>query len=309
MGRCHAERHTTIGITLFNIRNGCLNEGHYNFDTAVDLISEEPEYCDLMVFCEAKEFAWRGGAGRHGFTNALKAATGRPLAGELGSFGRGEFGPIVVYDPNVVDICVFQGYGAPFIARDKRNWCTARIRESGAHCGILPQHWAYQDGDLRLAEAKETAWVGGLSFPALILGDFNSIASGGSEEPHCDFALMRDHERYNKAQWTPDSKPGRPIVADTRALDFLLGHWQSECSSRIDGRGLHDLAEIAHYTYGERGALVSTVNDGIDLGGGLRIDRALINTPGRSTLVRGSFLVRSTPPPFDHKIVRFKLHL
>jgi hypothetical protein len=53
-------------------------------------------------------------------------------------------------------------------------------------------------------------------------------------------------------------------VDNTHALDFLLGWWDPATATRVNGRGLHDLAEIAAYRYGKSDALAATVQHTVD---------------------------------------------
>lgn len=309
----------SVGVSLINFQRGGLHAGEYRFQECAAALAAAPDYCDLVIMCEAREYAWRGGEGKYGFTNTLASASGRPLVCELGVSDRGEFGPLIVYDPRVLGVGpTFHGYGAPLPHEDKRNFCNMFLRANGALFGVLPVHWDYQNTDRRLAEAKMISWVAGVSYPVLVAGDFNGVASGARAEVTRDFRTMPLHKRFHKGQWWPRTSQWRRSTADTRALDFLLGTWRPsprilgrprKPSRRTDGIGMVDLAEIAAYTYREPNTLLPTVHPHVDGGSGLRIDRALVNPAGAGMLAPGSFRVETTDAEYsDHRIVRFQLH-
>jgi hypothetical protein len=258
--------------------------------------------------CEAKEYAWRGGVGKYGFTNTLAVMTNRPLVCELGVCDRGEFGPMLVYDPTILGVTTFHGYGTPLPNEDKVNFCNMFLRATGDRLGVLPVHWDYQSPRRRLSEAELINWVAGVSYPVLVAGDFNGVASGGPAEITRDFSAMPRNKQLHKGRWIPGQ--AEVTDADTDALDYLLGCWNADQTGRVGGIGMVDLAEIAAYVYGERYALQPTINSWVDGGSGLRIDRALMNPAGRNMLVSDSFFVEIVehPPSFaDHRILRFKL--
>lgn len=291
-----------VGCTLLNYDNGGLRDGLYDFGPAVDAITATPKFCDLIVLNEAKEYGWRGMAGLLDMAHALSEAAGKPLEPLLGTCARGEFGPAVFYDATMLGVRRFYGYGVPFVPTDKRNWIEMYHRATSAVFGVLPVHWDYQDGDCRLADAKLISWIGGLPYPALVAGDLNCTASG-SHKPQRDFSQVSESKQYHKAHRL--SKRDE-LVADTRAVDELLGWWDETTSARRGGTGFHDCAEIAAFIYGEPDTFLPTVNIGTDKGGGLQIDHLLLNTAGRDLLVPGSFTIEVPvdTPPSTHRVLR-----
>ncbi|MGH3623237.1 MAG: hypothetical protein ACRDQ5_15805 [Sciscionella sp.] len=263
----------------------------------------------MVVLNEAKEYAWRGMTGLYTMAAALSDATDKPVVPLLGSCARGEFGPAVFYDAEVIGIQRCYGYGVPFVPTDKKNWIEAYVRAADQVFGVLPIHWDYQDGDRRLAEAKLLSWVASLPYPALIAGDCNSTASG-PHKPRRDFSQVSESTQYHKAM-RPSGRD--ELVADTRAVDYLIGWWDEHTGTRRGGTGFHDLAEIAGLTYGEPDTFRPTVttDTGADDGGGLQIDHLLINTAGHDRLIPATFAIEIPrgAPPSTHRVLRAALDL
>jgi hypothetical protein len=307
----------TVGVSLIIFQRGGLRDGQYRFEDCAAALAAAPDYCDLVILCEARKNARRGGDGKYGFINTLALTAGRPLVCELGVCDRGEFGPILVYDPTILDVDTFHGYGTPLPHRDRIDLCNMFVRATGAKLGVLAVHWDYQSGDQRLAEAHPIRWIAGATSPMVVAGDMNGVATGGRTEVRRNFRTMPPHTRLHKGRWHPGRWWRQTISADARVLDFLLGTWKPswrdigrprKLSRRRDGIGLIDLAEIAAYNYGEPDALLPTAHPHVDGGSSLRIDRALANPAGADMLVPGSFRVEAADDGFpDRRIVRFQL--
>ncbi|KAA9157954.1 hypothetical protein FPZ12_024025 [Amycolatopsis acidicola] len=308
---------STIRVTLLNFREGGrLPGGGYDMGPCVDVVAADPGSCDLVVICEGNHYAFQGATGKHQLANALAAATGRPLVAELGSLARGEFGPVVIYDPRFVRIDSFYGYGFPLPAQDKRNWLEACHAKTGHKFGLLPLHWHHLSSP-RMFAAEEVTFTGELPYPVFLAGDTNTPADGGkttrpdgTPRPRTDYSRLSPAKRHHKGRWKPGKHP-RDIVDDTAPLDYLLGWWDEHTQTRVNHRNLFDLAEIAAYRYGEHDALTPTVHPRAD-GSAPRIDLVISNLAGRDCLLPGSFRVEPFRHPasvMDHAAVRFAVDL
>lgn len=305
-----------IFVTLLNFREGGYRPGGYDMTPCVEVVAADPGFCDLIVICEAKYYEDEGGTGKHQLANELAEATGRPLVAELGSLGRGDFGPAVIYDPRVVRIDSFYGFGLPLRAKDKRNWMLAHLAGSGHRFGLLPSHWHHLPV-FRMFDAQEATFLGDLPFPAFLLGDLNTPADGGkSTNPDgtpripTDYSRLSPAKRHHKGLFLPGLYP-QDIVDDTTPLDYLRGWWDEQTRSRINHRDMYDLAEIAAYEYHEHDALTPTVHPRAD-GSVPRIDLAMANLAGRDCLIPGTFRVDPFLHPaevMDHTAVRLGLDL
>jgi hypothetical protein len=306
-----------INATLINFREGGRKpHGGFDMGPCAEVVAADPEFCDLIVVCEGNRYAFDGGEGKHALANALAVATGRPLVAELGSLARGEFGPVMLYDPSVVRIENFFGYGLPRHAEDKRNWMRAYHAHRGHVFGLLPIHFHHLAA-FRMPQAQEVSFVGSERTPVFLLGDTNVPADGGKatvpDGRPCrasDYRQVPDSKRYHDGRWVPGQRP-EEVGDDTDPLDFLLGWWDNSAQSRVNGRGIVDLAEVAAYRYGKHDALTPTVHPRDD-GTAARKDLIMANQSGADCLVSGTFRVeafRHPPEVMDHAAIRFSLHL
>ncbi|MEU0513383.1 hypothetical protein [Amycolatopsis sp. NPDC006125] len=307
-----------INATLINFKEGGRQpHGRFDMRPCVEVVAADAQFCDLVVVCEGNRYAFDGGMGKHALANALAAATGRPLAAELGSLPRGEFGPVVLYDPGVVRIETFFGYGLPRHAEDKRNWMQARHAGSGHVFGLLPIHFHHLPA-FRMTQAQEVSFIGDLRFPVFLLGDTNVAADGGKTtmpngrpRQATDYSKVPASKRYHDGRWQPGQRP-KDVSDDTAPLDFLLGWWDNETQSRVNGREIVDLAEVAAYRYGEHDALTPTVLPRVEGATAARKDLVMANRAGADCLVPGTFRVepfRHPPTVMDHAAIRFSLDL
>lgn len=302
---------TRIGMTLLNLEHGGQqSNGVFDPSAGAEAIAEDPDYCDLVVMCEGKRYSHDGQARLNTMSNELARRTGRPIADRLGILDRdSELGPALFYDASVIRLDKSYGYGVPMVSENRANRFDMHLAATGTRIVVVAQHWDYQSGRRRLAEAERVSYVAGLDIPAIVVGDLNSTASGPHEIGR-NFRRVPAHKRFHKGRW-PAGRWG-PVRADTDALDYLLGRWSRWKRRRVGGVGIYDLAEIAALTYGEQTALTPTTNTRPEAGGSARIDRALVNEAGRKLLVPGSFRVVVPPrgrEPSDHRVVRFAIDL
>jgi hypothetical protein len=209
----------------------------------------------------------------------------------------------VIYDPTVLHR-VSYGDDHPTVSQNKRGVLTFALRVDPTKTfRVKGMHADFADGERRLAEVKEFGYLADPSTPALLTGDLNGLGSG----PHMrqrDWESVEPHKRYHKA-WQPQGPLG-PWVADTRALDYLIGGWSTlgfnRPETRSGGVGFVALEEVA-ITQGmpvEEAVAATTNTDG-----GLLIDWMLVNAPWREALVPGSLKVHVPDDgewPSDHRL-------
>jgi endonuclease/exonuclease/phosphatase family metal-dependent hydrolase len=300
-----------LGGTLLNLeQGGQRKDGSFDPGPGADAIASDPTYCDLVVMCEGRNYALYGQERLNAMSNELARRTGRPIAERLGVLDRdSELGPVLFYDASVVRVDRSFGYGVPMVSQNRANVFEMHVAATGTPFVVVAQHWDYQSGRRRLAEAERVSRVAGFTDPVFVMGDLNSTASGRHETSR-DFRRVPASHRFHKGRW-PAGRWGR-VRADTDALDYLLGRWSCWRRRRVGGVGMYDLAELAAFNYGEPHALTPTTNTPPERGGPVRIDRVLTNEAGRERLVPGSFRVEiphAGREPSDHRVVRFAIDL
>lgn len=158
---------------------------------------------------------------------------------------------------------------------------------------VLMAHFDYASGQRRVTEAQTLAAQVRPGYPVLVAGDLNSTASG-PHLPACDFAALPAHQRLHKGRQLPNGD----IVADTRAVDSLIGVWDPDRGERHGGV-LRALAETdwVQRGGGRPGPAPTTYSDDA-----LLIDW-LLATPDVD-LVAGTYQVWDGDPALtDHKLV------
>jgi hypothetical protein len=308
---------TRLPVALFNYENGGrLAPGQYNFQKlqhAFDGVDEAPA---LILLNEAKEWELWGETALHGAVNALSQRLGRQYEGRAGVGVRGPTSmPALLYDPQVVRLDYWNGNAQPDKEHpDKQNVGHAHLwGNSAAKFQVVIRHLNPNNGDKRLHEVAEISGFAGASMPTLLGGDLNATASG-PHIPEMDWSIADDELRLKKAVW---DAPRNKWVADTRALDFLLGSWNEERRAR-DARkvGWYALAELAHAQgMPDERAFTPTVNRGIDKGGSMLIDWMIVNEAWKDGLVPDTYMVHVPPGdrredfPSDHRLVTATLEL
>ncbi|WP_199512198.1 hypothetical protein [Nucisporomicrobium flavum] len=93
-------------------------------------------------------------------------------------------------------------------------------------------------------------------------------------------------------------------MPDTDAVDHLIGRWDDDTGTRVDGGGFHAIAELA-WNADRTGKLAPTVIDEPGEGGGLLIDWLLVNEAMRTHVDASTYRVHipAGPPPSDHYLV------
>jgi endonuclease/exonuclease/phosphatase family metal-dependent hydrolase len=288
-----------LNLSLLNIEAGCQrDDGSYDFARLVRAFLDDPT-ADAIFLCEAKFWHTRGQRPFHTAIQELSVLTGRPYVGQLFA---GPLGTAIIYDPTVLCLNATE---EPYF-EDKRNLAQFRLRADLTYrLNVYVEHWSYANGEQRLARAKLLAPFGASSVPTLIAGDANSSASG-PQLPDIDWNRVpigiRDHKGHQHADgsWHPD----------TRALDRLIGAWDTSTGRRVGGAGFHHIAELDPQA---PNPLPATVNGD----SGLHIDYILANQALLATaeVVPGSYQVHiptSASPadwPSDHRRVSCTLRL
>lgn len=318
---------TEADVAYLNYRDGGLTPGGgFDFEPLRQAVTPLRERAPVVVaFCEGKRWANRGGAGMHQVCAVLDDTLRRPYAGLPGWHRRGDYGPALVWDPQVLRLHSWTGAVQPTNATHNRNIAEFTVRGTTAtRLRVMIRHYAFDSGAERVWEAEQDASAAYDDVPTLLCGDLNSTASG-DHLPQRDWTMVPPAKRRHKAMLVR----GR-WVADTRALDILIGrHVPRRLARMIDrllsrqpvihrrnGAGFAALAELA-YTAGmpPEQAFRPTINTGVDRGGELIIDWLLANGALAELFVPGSYAVH--PPdgdypttwPLDHKLITAKFDL
>ncbi|MFY1671262.1 hypothetical protein ACN27G_15005 [Plantactinospora sp. WMMB334] len=268
-----------ISVALFNYENGGrAADGTYNFTKLQAAFADVNEPPSLIFFCEAKNYRDQAGEAKYAAAEALSDELGVPYSVELGSMHRGPLPPAIFYNPNVLVLRCWWNQDDPGAYEDQRNVARFAVRESGRIAEerteflAFVNHWEPLSGDVRLEEARRLSRYGDRQpLPVIGGGDLNATASG-DHLPQRDWMAAGFSHRSHKGILGPDGKWG----PDTRAMDYLLGTWNTETQTRQDGCGLYAIAEMAWQRNPNR-PILPTVNAGVDAGGGLLIDHGRFN--------------------------------
>ncbi len=319
----------SIGCVLFNYENGGLQpSGGYDFGPLRAALAASPRRPDLIFFCEAKRYADNGGNGLLHAAKAISDQFDAPYIGLLGYMERGPMPPAIFYNPAVLtQLPPWYGHGSHHDYHDQRN--VARFAVRGTAAGGEPDveflagvdHWEPLSGPVRELAARRWGRYGRKGkLPAILAGDTNATPSG----PH--FAA-RDWALAAELDWTNASHKGREQdgtwVADTAAMDHLIGRWV-DGHGRVGGAGFSSLAELAWQMsmdcpaaarpglLGSDGRILPTVNDEVDVGGGLHIDNVIANDLMLRHVDPGTFQIHVPPPGVrysDHRAVSWELRI
>lgn len=289
---------TKIHCALVNFQDGGLrpvpdsdlvcHRGYWDFTGLRDLFTTVHTVPDVVVVNEAREYGLYGRRALRFAARVLSDVLGRPYVGEIGWLPQGNIGPAVFHDPTRLHLDFF-GDTDPTVYASTRNLVRAHLR-GNPHTTVfqlLVDHWAYWSGPAREDHAQFVNWLGRSPVPTLLLGDLNSTASG-PHWPQRDWSAPHPGEGIGKGRRLPDGT----LVADTAALDHLIGRWDPGRGRRVHGAGFHAVPELAWRQGMARDkALIPTVNDGIDAGGGLLVDMGLLNDAWAAGLVPGTFRI------------------
>jgi len=272
---------TIVDAAYLNYRNGGLHNGVYEFDSlrqaVAPLIGRAPA---VLALCEGKRWLHKGSSGMNAACAALDDALGRPYVGQAGWHRRGEYGPAIVWDPQVLSLITWSGADHRSNPLHDRNIAEFAVRGApGKRLTMKIVHYPFDSGTERIAEAEQDADRAGGDVPFALVGDLNSTASGAFL-PQRNWLQVPLHKRRHKARLV-DGK----WVADTRALDILIGEHdgtkvddEHRVITRVNGAGFESLAELAFRAgMSSEQAFRPTTNSGVDSGGPLIIDWWLAN--------------------------------
>jgi hypothetical protein len=281
---------TRIPVALFNYQDVGFRSGTYDFRPLQHALSEA-ETPALILFCEGRRYRSNGGEGLYWCAEALSDEFGVPYIPLPGTMRQGPMGPVIFYNPDVLIARNWWDGANPDEFIDKRNIGRFAVRDSGPTRQTRPleflawvQHWDARSGDVRYVQAGLMDRYGNTErLPVIGGGDLNASASG-DHLPQRDWMAADYRARSHKGRRRPDGT----WVADTRAVDHLIGEWVD--GQRVGGCGYHAMAEIA-WRHDPTMVLEPTVNTGVDAGGGLLIDWLLVNDAMRPYVDPGSYRV------------------
>jgi hypothetical protein len=266
---------TVLAFDLFNFEAGGRKApGVYDYAGLRQAFGVDHRSPDVGVINEAKEYGKDGRQPFYAALSALSDVLGRRYVGEL-THSPGRLGSMIFYDPLKLEFVAW-GDGKFDMPEDK--WNVARFRiPGGQEILVIPQHWRYENGPMRMPDASRAVRYGEESTPTVLLGDLNETASGG-HLPGRRWEETTPKERRHKAMRLPDGT----WAAHTAAVDMLIGEWVGRWGEpsgrRIEGGGFHALAELAAAAgMPPEEAFKPTTNQGADRGGEIIIDWVLIN--------------------------------
>ncbi|MEV6818471.1 hypothetical protein AB0M72_06920 [Nocardiopsis dassonvillei] len=170
---------------------------------------------------------------------------------------------------------------------------------------VMPIHWTPWDRDKRMSAARDLSGLLGPQKRTIVAGDFNCSPSGDPDQwPFTDFEQMPEHLRHHKG-WQPHGEDG-PWEAHTAPLDHLIGRWNPATRTRVGGTRWHTALEVAWERRGRPAEpFPATVNDGVDAGGGMVIDHALLSAALAETVIPEETAVHLPRGPMvtDHRMV------
>jgi hypothetical protein len=305
---------TGIVVALFNYQDGGRTaNGTYDFTNLQRAFTDVHEPPALILFCEAKNYKDHAGEPKYAAAEALSDQFGVPYVVEIGSMRRGPLPPAVFYNPDVLVLRRWWNQHDPGVYDDQRNIARFALRGSGPTAADRTEflawvhHWEPLSGDVRLEDARRASRTGAQDLPVIGGGDLNATASG-KHLPQRDWMAATFSTRSHKGILGPDGQWG----PDTRAIDYLIGTWDEDIQQRRDGCGLHSIAEMA-WRLDPTQPILPTVNDDVDVGGGLLIDWLLVNDAMKPHVIPDSYQVHipdpDLPNPSDHRLVTVVLDL
>lgn len=299
-----------LDIALLNIQNGWSRTGfdfHQRFPLVLADVEDPPA---LWLFNEAVGWDAKGGRGRYAAARTLTDLYGTPYVVETGWLGRSAHPPAIAYDPTRLTLRSWMDESTCTTPRSRNRAefddATQAFDPDGPPSLVVSlHHFDYAEGGTRLTQAQRVVHQVPQTVPYIGAGDLNGTASG----PHLpdkdweELVRTQPHKRFHKS-WQPGG-PGTPWVADTRALDALIGAWDHDRGVRYEPRTLFALAEDDWVQRGDPDAvLLPTTNTGADAGGSLLIDYILRNR--HVELVEGTYRVhvpREGQQVSDHRLV------
>ncbi|MFA1548857.1 endonuclease/exonuclease/phosphatase family protein [Actinomadura chokoriensis] len=301
---------TQLRMSYVNVEHGGRTEagysaysgdgGPYDFGRVTGML-HDGDWPDVLVVGEADRYELNGMEGAHEAAAALREAGGPAYVPYPCSLPRegGMFAPVIYIDPQKVVVRRFYGHRLPDFASRNRNLLVFTLPGRTDSIRLMAWHGDIYSGDDRLADARRFDRLADPAFPCVLLGDWNTVPSGGFEPEDLNKPGVHNPRQINyRVQWEGGPRQGGPHVYDTRAMDFLCGWYNPRTGKRVGGVGFHHTAEMARdYTPTQ-----------IERPNGrqcLAIDAILLNEPLARAMVPGSYRVHdfrdANAPDSDHK--------
>lgn len=184
------------------------------------------------------------------------------------------------------------------------NFLKARIADHDVWLSSIHWHGGHGDGEFERQAAILDQMAGRAT---LVGGDFNCTEDEPREVSR-DWTVIAEREPHKLIQKMNYDPETRSWVDRTWPLDMLLGVWDDKRQQRASWGGFYDLGERGELDDHGRPALTltPTVNDKVDAGGSIRIDRLLASHRFPGVLVPGSYQVHIPTDgrrPSDHRYV------
>ncbi|HEU5121519.1 MAG TPA: hypothetical protein VFT59_01630 [Candidatus Saccharimonadales bacterium] len=302
---------TLLPIVLFNFKNGGrISAGNYDFTSLQHAFSYLEVPPALIILCEAKEWGYWGRTPLLKAAQTISRTLGVPYQIELGHIDRGDFGPAILFNPNVLQLD-YWGDKHSSVADDQRNLARFIVWNTDTKLEVLPEHWDFRSGRARMPYAERIGGYGTKNIPVLVAGDLNETASG-LHLPQMDWNSASAKMRKQKGRQRSDGN----WEPHTDAVDLLVGAWDARYewghpqAQRMDSLGFYLVAEIAAAT----GTLPRDAFQFTTRGSHLLIDMLLVNN---AWLTRGGIIpetyrvIGNDIPdwPSDHYMVCVTLYL
>ncbi|NKY96759.1 endonuclease/exonuclease/phosphatase family protein [Nocardiopsis alborubida] len=258
----------------------------------------------LIIVNEAKY--WQRDSHRVGFkvTGLLTDMFGPRYQIRVGHMSRAPAPPAVIWDPALLALTQWDSPETAPDNADAWNRATFQTPWWEEPLVVMPIHWHPWDRADRMRAARVLSGLLGGQKRVIAAGDANCQASG-PWYPTPDFTRLPVHRRHHKA-WQPQG-PNGPWVADTAPLDHLLGVADPVTGERTGGIGWESAIEAAWRLQGRPAGTVfpPTVNDGVDNGAELTIDKILLSKLLADAVVPAEteILVPRRRPVSDHRVV------
>lgn len=229
---------TTLDLALINLKDG-LNRGA-DLHRLPQLFASYQPVGPRPALVMVNEAKWWHDSGRaeHRAAWLLSQMFGAPYGIRIGKIERSDDPPAVLYDTTRLRLLSWADpRSQPHVwGRNTAEfaWATGPDRVA---LRVQLAHLDYASGTRRLAEAETLAAQITQTVPLIVAGDMNSTASG-PHLPARDFSQIPAEKRRQKGRLVNGA-----WMADTRALDVLIGAWDPATGTRVHGAGLSSLAE------------------------------------------------------------------
>ncbi|MEU4827748.1 hypothetical protein AB0H37_38290 [Actinomadura sp. NPDC023710] len=219
----------------------------YDFGRVVGMF-HDGDWPNVLVLGEGDRYELNGMEGALEAAAAMRAAGGPAYHPHPCSLPRegGMFAP-VIYTTDAVQVRRFYNHRLPDFASRNRNTMFFTLPGSDAPFRIVAWHGDIHSGDGRLADARTFGRWADPTIPTALIGDFNQVPSG----PHFAPKDLNTPGVHNPRQlafrilWRSGRDWTGRYKYDSRAMDYLCGHWSRIRKKRVGGLGFHHVAELA----------------------------------------------------------------